>query len=96
MSLPQHFQTLFPLGIVTITSGIKALHTKGLNPLPYLERHARGDWGDVSLGDNLANTVALLDGDDRLFSAFNTPQGRIWIITVHDRSFTTICLPAEY
>lgn len=96
MSLSPQIQTLFPLGAVSISSGIKAVCNKGFNPLPYLQRHARGDWGDISSGDSLSNTIALLDGDARLFSSYNTDFGRIWIVTVDDRSYTTICLPSEY
>jgi hypothetical protein len=32
----------------------------------------------------------------RLFSAYNTPAGRVWIISEGDRSVTTILLPHEY
>jgi hypothetical protein len=32
----------------------------------------------------------------RLFSTYDTPHGRIWIITESDRSSTTILLPHEY
>ena len=33
---------------------------------------------------------------DRLFSSYDTDFGKIYIITEHDRSVTTILLPEEY
>jgi hypothetical protein len=33
---------------------------------------------------------------DRLFSAHETPHGRVWVITEADRSSTTVLLPEEY
>ncbi len=32
----------------------------------------------------------------RLFSAYDTPEGRLWIITEADRSSTCVLLPEEY
>ena len=32
----------------------------------------------------------------RIFSTYDTPLGRFWIITASDRSSTTILLPHEY
>ena len=39
---------LFPLGRTVMTPGIRELALKGLNFGPILERHANGDWGDLS------------------------------------------------
>jgi hypothetical protein len=33
---------------------------------------------------------------DRLFSSYDTDFGKIYIITEHDRSVTTILLPEKY
>ena len=64
--------------------------------LPYVRRHAWGDWGDVSAEDAQANERALQDGS-RLFSAYALGTGeRLWIITEADRSSTTVLLPDEY
>lgn len=38
---------------------------------------------------------ALKTGE-RLFSAYDTPAGRVWIITEWDRSSTCVLLPSEY
>ena len=64
--------------------------------LPYVRRHAWGDWGDVSADDAQANERALHEGS-RVFSAYALTTGeRLWIITEADRSSTTVLLPDEY
>jgi hypothetical protein len=64
--------------------------------LPFVQRHASGDWGDVCAEDWNANDEALTLGA-RLFSAYELEtHGRLWIITEADRSATTVLLPAEY
>jgi len=64
--------------------------------LPYVRRHAWGDWGDVSADDAQANERALQEGS-RVFSAYALATGeRLWIITEADRGSTTVLLPDEY
>ncbi len=82
----------FELGRLLTTPGILGL---GIDPLPYLERHASGDWGDMCPEDKQENEYSLTR-HLRLFSAYETPKGKIWIITEADRSATTILLPDEY
>ena len=90
--LPQ----LFLLGQIVATPGALALLSSlGLSPNTLLSRHANGDWGDLDDEDKAANDQALKDGD-RLLSAYETPGGKVWIITEWDRSVTTILLPSEY
>ena len=62
-----------------------------------LNRHAWGDWGDLSDGDKRENEIAA-DQGDRILSAYNGPDGsRIWIITEGGRNATTTLLyPEEY
>jgi len=45
--------------------------------------------------DRRENERALRDGA-RLFSAYDTPAGRCWIISEADRSSMCIMLPSEY
>jgi hypothetical protein len=54
-----------------------------------------GDWGDLCAEDRKANDRDLREGG-RLFSAYDTPAGRLWIVTEADRSSTCILLPYEY
>jgi len=84
----------FGLGVVLATPGALCLLTRSeIGEL--LDRHAGGDWGDVPEPDERANDNALKRGG-RLLSAYETPAGRIWIVTEADRSATTVLLPEEY
>jgi hypothetical protein len=54
------------------------------------------DQGSLGAADHLQNLRAVREGR-RVFSAYELRDGtRIWIITVTDRSVTTILLPEEY
>ena len=87
----------FALGQVVMTPGVlQALQAAGAIPLPYLARHAQGDWGAVDAHDAAANDRAARTGE-RVLSAYQLPNGtRIWIVTERDRSVTTSLLPEEY
>jgi hypothetical protein len=67
-----------------------------------LDRHARGDWGDLDSEDKAANDDAARTGDGRLFSSYDTPDhGTIWIITNDIRGegegpITTVLFPDDY
>jgi hypothetical protein len=72
------------------------LEAAGQAPAEFLERHIRGDWGEVSKGDARLNDAAVRDGE-RILSAYTTKDGeRLWIITEADRSSTCLLLPEEY
>ncbi len=87
----------FSLGsLVATPAALEALQRACQSPAEFIDRHASGDWGDVSKGDARLNDAAVKDGD-RLLSAYATVDGqRIWIITEADRSSTCILLPEEY
>lgn len=91
----------FNLGQIVATRGVLAIAEQS-ELLPFLQRHASGDWGIVGEEDSQTNNDALKDGD-RLLSAYLLPKSakrdteeKIWIITEWDRSATTILLPEEY
>jgi hypothetical protein len=85
-----------PLGRVVATLGaLNLLGKSGGDPFDYLARHATGDWGELCAFDRRQNKIALRDGY-RIFSSYDVPAGRVWIITESDRSITTILLPEEY
>ena len=76
--------------------------TQGVSELPQdevwhnLVRHMKGDWGELEEFDREQNERAVGHGG-RLMSRYSTSSGTVfWIITEHDRSYTTILLPAEY
>jgi hypothetical protein len=90
----QLMQSRFPLGKIYATPGAIALN---VDLVRYLRRHHCGDWGEALCAeDKEANEHSLKDGT-RLLSCYRTPSGeRIYIITEHDRSMTTILLAQEY
>jgi hypothetical protein len=87
----------FPLGQVVATPGaLQAFASIEEEYLPYLMRHAGGDWGEVCPEDARLNDEALGEGL-RLLSAYKLPdETKVWIITEADRSSTCILLPEEY
>lgn len=89
-------QPLFELGHVVCTQAALAfLQTHNIDAGDLILRHRRGDWGDLCSEDKLSNDQAL-DYGGRLMSSYNIAQGRVWLITEHDRSVTTILLPEDY
>jgi len=89
---------LVALGRVVATpAAIVALLEGGGEPGELLQRHRRGDWGDLCEEDRAVNRKAVVLGY-RLLSAYTLPASgeKIWIITEADRSMTTLLLPSEY
>jgi hypothetical protein len=97
----------FSGGRIVITQGANALRGQGLNVHELLQRHFLGDDGDVTANDHARNMEARLtyaigereggEGEfERVFSSYQTPFGKVWIITEADRSYTTVLLPTEY
>jgi hypothetical protein len=88
---------LFSTGQIVATPGaLSALTDNNTSALTYLDKHVRGNWGDLCADDKKVNDDAVKDGD-RIFSAYVLPNGeKIWIITERDRSVTTLLLPDEY
>ena len=58
--------------------------------------YLKGNWGVVSDEDKAANDEDLKNNTGRIMGAYKTSEGRIWIMTEHDRSVTTILFPDEY
>ena len=93
-AIPETPAVAFALGRLVATPGALAL---GVDLLPYLRRHARGDWGDLCADDRAANEAAVRAGDLRILSAYQVRDGvRLWILTEADRSVTTFLTPDEY
>ena len=99
-SSPQ-YQPL-PLGQVVVTQNLWQTlladldETTSLRRLAgLLERHRRGDWGDLDESDRAANDRALVHGG-RVLSAYLAEGIRLWCITEADRSTTTLLLPEDY
>ena len=91
---------LFEMGRLVVTRGVHALMQKDQGFVDFvresLNRHAWGQWGDISESDRVENELSL-DQGFRLLSAYSREgQPRIWIITEGDRSATTILFPEKY
>ena len=88
---------LFPLGQIVATPGaLLAFEQAEEEPLDYLCRHGLGDWVECGPEDEARNHKALRERL-RIFSVYRLSTGvKIWLITEHDRSATTILLPEEY
>jgi hypothetical protein len=88
---------LFELGRIVATPGaLRALEAAEQQPAEFLDRHVKGDWGDLDDEDKQENEFSVRNGF-RILSAYTTSAGeKIWIITEADRSATTFLLPEEY
>ena len=88
-------ETRFPLGRCVITaSASDALDPDDVKSA--LDRHARGDWGELCEHDRKENELGLSQGL-RLFSRYQSRSGKpFYVITEHDRSVTTVLLPEDY
>lgn len=62
----------------------------------FMGLYLQGDWGDISDDDADLNNANAQMGTGSLMGAYETCEGRIWIMTEHDRSVTTILFPDEY
>jgi len=91
---------LHSLGRVVATAALAAA-VPHHQVMALLDRHARGDWGDLDADDKSANDEAARTGDGRLFSSYATTEhGTIWIITNDIRSdgegpITTVLFPDD-
>jgi hypothetical protein len=87
---------LFNSGEVVMTALVAAWE---VDARPFLDRHFRGDWGDVCKEDAALNDAAVTNGS-RILSSYPldtlAEESRVWIITEADRSRTTVLFPSEY
>ena len=88
---------LFTLGHTVATPGaLDALERNHQNPLEFISRHQRGDWGELDDSDKLENDRAVKFGD-RILSAYHLKdETKLWVITEADRSSSCVLLPDEY
>lgn len=89
----------FSLGKLVMT---KAVHDRmnsdidfAIGVLESFERYLNGNWGDLCESDKAENEKALKD-DERIFALYSIGTEKIYIITEHDRSVTTILFSYEY
>lgn len=89
----------FKLGKLVVT---KAVHDKmcsdidfAIGVLESFDKYRSGNWGDLCADDKAENEKALTYGE-RIFALYNIGSEKIYIITEHDRSVTTLLFPYEY
>ena len=89
------FSETLPLGQTVITANaLDRVHPADVDQA--LQRHAHGDWGNLSADDKAENGLSLKEGF-RLLSAYEDRNGtKFWIITEADRSLTSVLLPEDY
>jgi hypothetical protein len=106
MNTVPKFAGSFPLGRIVVSNGL-FYHIKDSPRLEAfmmecLKRHTRQDWGDLDAEDRNHNQWSLNNGE-RILSSYNIPatcpetrDGKLWIITERDRSYTTLLFPSDY
>ncbi|HBO0859768.1 methyltransferase [Pseudomonas aeruginosa] len=90
-------QPLFALGTLQMSDKVRWLASKGLiDPMPYVQRHLCGDWGDVGESGRQANDVAL-EQEGPLRSRYPiTPHLQLDVITDDHHDITVVQLPEEH
>ncbi len=88
----------FELGKIFQTKGIYEARKKNdefdKEVIHSLTRYCLADFKDMVQEDAELNKSA--NGNDRIFGAYNTCLGKIYIITEYDRSCTTVLFADEY
>ena len=90
----------FNMGNVVITRALNdAIVNNGQlakEVMTALRRYVRCDWGNLCNNDMVLNNNAVTSGLDRIVARYGTTEGDIYIITEHDRSYTTLLFCEEY
>ncbi|MDO3558655.1 hypothetical protein [Ralstonia pseudosolanacearum] len=96
-SVPELPRPRLSLGRLLATpAAINALQAADVSLFALVNRHARGDWGDVADEDRQHNDWAAMAGE-RVLSSYSLPNGQtVWLITEWDRLSTTVLLPDDY
>jgi hypothetical protein len=85
---------ILPLGGVTITtSALEVLTRRGVDPVPLLERHRAGDWGDAEREYAVLNDQALWTGGE-VVSIYDV-EGARFRVTTEIKAVTRVALLEE-
>lgn len=64
--------------------------------IPYMQRHLKGDWGDVDYKQKKENKKNLESKTGKVISEYILSNGsRLSIVTDFDQKVTVFCLPGE-
>ncbi|OZI62800.1 MULTISPECIES: methyltransferase [Bordetella] len=87
---------LFALGTLKLSEKVHWLASKSLiDPLPYVQRHVRGDWGEVGEPERQANNTALEQGTAMTSRFPITARLYLLVVTSGDQRTTVVQLPEE-
>ena len=89
---------LFELGQITMTPSAISIIASYKVPIgDLLDRHERGDYGDVSEQDWHENTLALMpESLERIMSVYSVGNAKLWVITDPDRKVTTLLTEEDF
>jgi hypothetical protein len=89
---------LFELGKITMTPSAISIIASFKVPIgDLLDRHQRGDYGEVTEKDWRENTLALLpESVERVMSVYSAGNQKLWIITDPDRNVTTLLTEEDF
>ncbi len=94
------------LGTIVATAGVVSVMQNEVRFALFtgkcLDRYTNCDWGEVDSHDDSVNDDALENGG-RVLASYDIPKeveveghDKLWVITEHDRSVTTLLFPSEY
>ncbi|MDP2099233.1 MAG: hypothetical protein U1D70_11400 [Methylobacter sp.] len=89
---------LFELGQISMTpSAISIIASFKVSIGDLLDRHEKGDYGEISEVDWRENTLALLpESVERVMSVYSVGDEKLWVITDPDRKVTTLLTEADF
>jgi hypothetical protein len=89
---------LFELGKINMTPAAIVIIARFKTPIgDLLDRHEKGDYGEVSEQDWHENTLALLpESPERIMSVYSLGSAKLWVITDPDRKVTTLLTEDDF
>jgi len=90
-------EPLFETGKIVATQGVMEVLGSGMQAKVLIMRHLSGDFGNLDKEDIEANNASIRSGEGMILSSYEGGEmPKVYVITEHDRSVTTVLLPEEY
>ena len=90
----------FELGEMAMTYGVASALAESnqfaKELIAAIEKFCLMDWGELCVEDRYLNYKAVIEGNNRIFAAYQTCAGKIYIVTEWDRTATTVLFANEY